>query len=89
MSILKIKSKEFDMELSFDGNGVCEVKDDKQLADQNLIAGLITLALNQMGGVSVHDEESGVITINNHLSEWAFKSFEQNEGKNLKNRKSI
>lgn len=82
MSILKIKSGDFEMEISMDGNSVKEVKSDgKTLADSNadIMMGVIALALNQYGESSLHDNESGVITIARNHTEWNSKSFGLNK----------
>jgi len=76
MNVLKIKSKDFQMELSMDENGVTELtSNDVAVADNDIEMALIALALNQYGESSIHDEETDVITIVNSPTEWNSKSF--------------
>lgn len=76
MNVLKIKSKDFQMELSMDENGVTELtSNDLAVADNDIEMALIALALNQYGESSIHDEETDVITIVNSPTEWNSKSF--------------
>ena len=81
MSILKIKSGNFELELISDGNEVCEVKSPEHVSPQTagkaVEVALIALALDSQG---LHDEESGRITILPHHSEWSLKSFGLNQG---------
>jgi hypothetical protein len=88
MSVLKIKSKDFEMELSMDGNGVTELQSNGGAAtttDTRLEMALIALALNEYGESFIHDEETDVITIVNTQTEWKSKSFGlNNRGINIK-----
>lgn len=85
MSILKIKSNNFELELISDGNEVCEVKSPghvlPQAADVPVDIALIALALDSYrDSLGLHDDESGRITILPHHSEWSLKSFGLNQG---------
>lgn len=80
MSVLKIKSKNLDLELTLDGDepqvtgGASQTAGSAQ--DQtSLHAALIALALSDTIGGEVHDTESGIITIQPHVSEWSSKSY--------------
>lgn len=87
MSVLKIKSKDFEMELSMDGNGVTELQSNgaATTTDSRLEMALIALALNEYGESFIHDEETDVITIVNTPTEWKSKSFGlNNRGINIK-----
>ncbi|MFA6729124.1 MAG: hypothetical protein WCS17_13050 [Prevotella sp.] len=76
MNVHKIKSKDFEMELSMDENGVTELTSNEEaVADNDIEMALIALALNQYGESSIHDEETDVITIVNSPTEWNSKSF--------------
>jgi len=84
MNVLKIKSKDFQMELSMDENGVTELKSNGVAAvDNNIEMALIALALNQYGESSIHDEETDVITIVNKPTEWNSKSFGLNNSRGI------
>ena len=85
MSVLKIKSGNFELELISDGNEVCEVKSPEHVlaksADVPVDMALIALALDSYcDSLGLHDEESGRITILPHRSEWSLKSFGLNQG---------
>ena len=85
MSILKIKSGNFELELISDGNEVCEVKSPEHVSPQTagkaVEVALIALALDSCcNSQGLHDEESGRITILPHHSEWSLKSFGLNQG---------
>ncbi len=87
MGILKIKSKDFELELVTDDNGVCSVKNLEggfsPTADVSVDVALIALALESYNNSKeLHDEESGRITILPHRSEWSSKSFGLNKGIN-------
>lgn len=84
MNVLKIKSKDFQMELSMDENGVTELKSNGvAAADNDIEMALIALALNQYGESSIHDEETDVITIVNSPTEWSSKSFGLNNSRGI------
>ena len=87
MSILKIKSRDFELELTTDENGVCEVKTSDgvqpQIGNLSVDVALIALALDSYKDASsMHDEESGRITIRQYRSEWNSKAFGLNRGVN-------
>ena len=87
MGILKIKSKDFELELVADDNGVCSVKNlgngFPPASNAPVNVALIALALESYNaGKGLHDEESGRITILPHRSEWSSKSFGLNKGIN-------
>ncbi|MDD4761332.1 MAG: hypothetical protein PHU66_11060 [Bacteroidaceae bacterium] len=84
MNVLKIKSKDFQMELSMDENGVTELKSNGvAAADNDIEMALIALALNQYGESFIHDEETDVITIVNSSTEWSSKSFGLNNSRGI------
>lgn len=84
MNILKIKSKDFQMELSMDENGVADLNSNGVTSvEYNIEMALIALALNQYGESSIHDEETDVITIVNNPTEWNSKSFGLNNGRGI------
>lgn len=78
MSVLKIKSKDLDLELVLDGDAQVATsgQNASPKAEDAAIAAVIALALSQeLGAGAEHDEESGVITIQNHPTQWNAKMF--------------
>lgn len=80
MSVLKIKSNNLDLELTLDGkDAACEIskKSTNSIgsSEAEIHAALVALALSNLWEGKVHDEESGVITIEKHSSEWTSKTF--------------
>ncbi len=85
MSILKIKSSNFELELISDGKEIGEVKSPghvlPQASDVSVDIALIALALDSYrDSLGLHDDESGRITILPRHSEWSLKSFGLNQG---------
>lgn len=86
MSILKIKSKDFELELT--GNDEVLEKSESRIQPSNatLEMALIAMALNEYGCAELHDDESGVITIKPQKSEWSSKILGLNKGINTINK---
>lgn len=80
MSVLKIKSKDFELELTGDGDAKLEQNDGTRDTDNALYMALIAMALNDCGTAELHDRESGVITLNPAHSEWSSKILGLNKG---------
>lgn len=80
MSVLKIKSKDFELELTGDDHAKLEQDMGTQGADNALCMALIAMALNDFGTAELHDRESGVITLKPARSEWGSKILGLNKG---------
>ena len=82
MNIIKFKAKDFEMEISFDGDGninLCEGGKDKECLskdEQSAIAAVVALALSEYSaeGNDGHDEESGIITLVPRSTFWNAKA---------------
>jgi hypothetical protein len=86
MSILKIKSKDFELELTSDGEVLEQTASQAQTPDATLDMALIAMALNEYGTAELHDYESGVITLKPQKSEWSSKILGLNKGINTINK---
>ena len=89
MGILRIKSNGFELELTTDDNGGCQLSGlpttteaHSQQPDRMLDIALIAMALHdaQTFDGEIHDQESGRITIVNRPTEWSSKIFGLNKG---------
>lgn len=80
MSVLKIKSKDFELELTGDGDAKLEQNAGTRNTDNALCMALIAMALNDCGTAELHDRESGVITLKPAHSEWGSKILGLNKG---------
>ena len=82
MNIIKFKAKDFEMEISFDGDGnigLCKSVKNKQCLSQDesdATAAVIALALSQYSaeGNDGHDEESDIITLVPRTTFWNAKA---------------
>ena len=79
MSIIKIKSKDFELELTVNSETLREAELQLQSSDITLEVALIAMALNEYGSFEFHDYESGIITIKRRVSEWSSKILGLNE----------
>ncbi|MBQ8098363.1 MAG: hypothetical protein IJ244_02455 [Bacteroidaceae bacterium] len=86
MSILKIKSKDIEVELNLDDKTASNLQTTQPTCSVSpeMVALLTALALNEVGNATDHDEESGRITIKASASEWSAKSFGLNKGISLR-----
>lgn len=80
MSVLKIKSKDFELELTGDSDAQLKQNCGTHDADNALCIALIAMALNDCGTPELHDRESGVITLKHTHSEWGSKILGLNKG---------
>ena len=89
MGILRIKSSGFELELTTDDIGACQLSGlptttdaTPQQPDRMLDIALIAMALHDAHAFDseIHDRESGRITIVNRPTEWSSKIFGLNKG---------
>lgn len=80
MSILKIKSKDINVELVLDEENSVATTEETTVApineEEQLHVALIALSMNQMlAGAASHDWEADCITIQPHNTDWNSKVF--------------
>ncbi|MEG1580065.1 MAG: hypothetical protein RR386_02250 [Bacteroidaceae bacterium] len=82
MNVIKFKTKDFEMSISFDGNGIAGIEQNgTQLgqfdeSNQQVYAAVIAMALHQYrtGSESEHDHETDIITLLPRTTDWNAKA---------------
>lgn len=80
MNVIKYKTALYELEITLDTDGVKEIRKDGKCVetiptDMETVAAVVALALNDYGADgAVHDEESNVITLNAHATDWNGKT---------------
>lgn len=83
MNVIRYKTNEFELEISLDAKGIAEIRKDGEaldmgMAQPEIYAAVIALALTEYESGIVHDEESNVITLVQQPTIWNAKSYGMN-----------